>query len=185
MITWLKENAGKHLEALVIASALVLGGHFYLTEHDARVKADATVKAAQTTIDTLQKTQTAVQQTAAREVIVLQKEAATVKTAPQAEAALKADTAVTAALPSMEVVPDAPGKVEVDAVELFKGVNKCEIDAVNVGACTKELDIEKQITTQKDTEIVALKKKPSFWHRAKDTAITLGIGAAIGYAAHR
>ncbi|HZP06752.1 MAG TPA: hypothetical protein VFB43_17770 [Terracidiphilus sp.] len=179
MIEWLKANAGKHVEALVIAVALVFGGRLYLQEHDARMQADAQVKAAQTAIDSLQKQQTAVQTQAAKEVVVLQERAASVQTAPQAVQALQSDPQVKAVLPDLAALPDSPN-VSVNSLDLFKGANQCEQCAVNLAAEQKQLDLQKQIDVQKDTEIAALRKKPSFLHRFLGAAKVVGCSAAGG-----
>jgi hypothetical protein len=182
LIEWLKANAAKHVEALVIAAVLVFAGRIFLQEHDARIVADAQVKAAQSTIDDLKKQQTEVEKVAKAQVIVLQKEAVAVKTGPQAIESLDNDPQVKAVLPSLTPVPDEPGIVQVNALDLFKGVNACEQNSVNLGACSKELDIEKQIDGQKDDQIVALKKKPSFLRRLGKAALVVGCAAGGGAA---
>ena len=183
IINYLKTTAGKHVFFIVLAVVAFIVGRSWLQEHDARLQADATVKTAQTTIDTLAKQQTATAQAAKVEVTVLQKQADAVKTPLEAAKALP--TVETQPLNAVSL-PDAPTKVSVDVMPLFQSLSTCKQDAVNLGACGKELDIEKQIDGQKDVEITALKKKPGFWHRVKTTLITLGVGTAAGYAiAHR
>ena len=177
---WCKQNGGKHAEAIIIAAVLVFFGRTWLQEHDARLRADATVKAAQTQIGDLQKQQTAVHEAAQTKVVVLEKTAEQVKTAQQAVKALQADTEVKAALPSLTPDPELPDQLNVNALQLFQGVNKCEQDAVQLGATTQELTIQKQITAQKDAQIAALKKKPSFWTRVKHGAIDIGCAGAAG-----
>ncbi len=183
LIDWLKANAGKHIEALVIAGALIFVGRLWLQEHDARLQADATVKTAQTTIDAIKQQQTAVRQTAAKEVIVLQKEAAAVKTPAQAVTALtrpSADMAPVVAPLEVTALPDAPDQVAVEALPLDKVLNGCRQDSVNLTACTKELSLEKQIDAQKDVQITALKAKPNFWHRLGKAAKVIGCAGAGG-----
>jgi hypothetical protein len=184
-VTWLKANAGKHTEAIVVAVVLFLGARLWLQEHDARLAADATVKTAQTAIADLQKQQAAVAQVAKVQIVQLQSAAAAVRTTPEAITDMPTVTpTATQSNPAPELdaeaLPDAPNKVSVDAVPLYLDLNACKQDSVNLAACSKELSIQKDITTQKDVEIVALKKKPAFWHRVKETAITLGVGAGIG-----
>lgn len=179
----LKGAISKHGEAVVIAAALVIGGRSYLAEHDARLRADAAARTAQTQIMDLEKQQATIRKQAAAKVVVLQQKAAEVKTVPEAVKALQSDAQVKTALPSLTQLPDAPDQLKVNTLELFKGVNKCEQDAVQLDACTKTLDLQKQITTQKEVEITALKKKPSFWHRLGKAAKIIGCagaGAAIG-----
>lgn len=189
ILTYLKTTASAHL---VIIGLAVVGFVFFrsfMAEHDARLQADTTVKSAQTQIQSLQAQQATVTKDAAVTVTVLQKEAAAVKTPVQAVQALQTpapDMAETVAPLEVAALPDAPGRVSVNALPLNQDLNTCRQDAVNLGACTSTLGLEKQIEAQKDIEIVALKKKPGFWHRVKTTLITLGIGTAAGYAiAHR
>lgn len=183
ILSWLKANAAQHAEAILIAAALIFVGRLALQEHDARLKADATVKTAQTAIDSLQKQQATVAQAAKVEVTVLQKEASSVQTPQQAMAALEvppADMAQVVTPLDVQALPDAPGRVSVDALPLDKTLNACRQDGVNLGACTKELEFQKGITTQKDLQITALKQKPSFWHRVLSCSVRGGVGAAAG-----
>ena len=182
ILAWIKTNGGKHIWAIAIAAALILGGRLWLAEHDASLQADATVKAAQAQIDALKSQRTTIAKAAQLQVTVLQKQADAVKTAPEATAALQQDAEVKTALPSLAVLPDSPGKVQVDALELFKGVNKCEQDSIQLGACVKELDIQTQIDTKKDEQITALKKKPGFWKRMGKAAKVIGCAAGGGAA---
>jgi hypothetical protein len=194
LIDWLKTYAATHVGYIVIVAVVLFAGRLYLQEHDARVRAEDTVKTAQTAIQGLQKQQSAVAQTAKVEVTVLQKEAAAVKTAPDALAALPN---VTDRPLNAEPVPDAPSKVSVDAVPLFQELSICKQCGVNLDAKTKELDIEKQIAAEKDVQIAALKKRPGFMTRvvkglkvvgcaaggAAAGSLAGGKGAAIGAAA--
>ena len=181
LINWLKANAGKHIEALVIAGALIFVGRMWLQEHDARLQADTQVKTAQAAIDTLKQQQSVIAQAAKVQIVTLREQAATVQTPVQAVQALQKDPEVKTVLPTLETVPDAPDMVKVNALDLFKGVNQCEQDAVTATSCTKELDIQKQIDTQKDVEITALKKKPGFFKRLLKGAKVVGCSAAGGY----
>lgn len=180
ILQWLKTEGGKHLEGLIIAAVLVFGGRMWLQDHDARIQADAKVNAAQSTIDGLKTQQGTVEKAAAAQVIVLKQEAATVQTPAQAVIALEKDPEVKAALPSLASVPNAPDEVQLNALDLFKGVNKCEQDSVNLGACTQELSIQKQIDVQKDSEIAAEKKKPGFLSRLGKGLKVIGCAGAGG-----
>lgn len=183
ILNWLKANAVKHLEALAIAGALVFAGCMWLREHDARIQADAQVKTAQSAIDGLQKQQAQVAQAAKSQVVILQKEAAAVQTPAQAITALQSPALpvpANSAPLDVTALPSAPDKVAVSALPLFQDLNTCKQDEVNLGACTQELTIQKQIDTQKDTEITALKKKPGFWTRLVKGAKVVGCSAAGG-----
>lgn len=177
----IKTHLPTHVGYLVIIGVVLFAGRLWLREHDARLRADVQVKAAQATIDGLEKQQSAVAETAKSQVIVLQKEAADVKTPAQAVKAITApapDLNAETAPMDAEVLPDAPERVSVNALPLFRALNSCKQDAVNLQACTGELDIQKRITAQKDVQIVALKKRPGFFHRLGKAAKVIGCAAA-------
>jgi hypothetical protein len=177
---WLKAKAVNHAVGIAVALVLLFAFRMYLVEREARMKADATVKAAQSQIDSLKAQQNTVAQTAHVKTQALQKKAAAVKTPEAAVKALEADPEVQRELPTLVTLPDAPDKVEVSALDLFHGVNECEQDAVNLDACTKELSIQQQIDTQKDTQITALRARPGFWHRLGKGLKVIGCAGAGG-----
>jgi hypothetical protein len=180
ILNWLKTYAATHVGYLVIIGVVLFAGRMYMQEHDARVKADATVKTAHTAIDGLQKQQSVTAQTAKVEVTVLQKQAEAVRTTPEAVAALPS---VETQPLNAEIVPDAPSRVAVDAVPLFQELSVCKQCSVKLDAAGKELDLQKQITAQKDVQIAALKKKPGFMTRVvKGLKVVgcAGAGAAAG-----
>ena len=179
-MNFIKSNAG-HLLGLALAVAGFIGVHSYIGEHDARIIAEAKVQAAETTVKASQAQEAAVASTAGKAVTTLRKQARSVKTAPEA---IKALPSVSEGLHEA-AVPDAPERVAVDALPLYVDLNTCKQCSVNLAASTEELALERDASKAKDLEITALKKKPGFWHRVKETAITVGIGAAVGYALHR
>jgi hypothetical protein len=183
IINYLKNTAGGHLVILALVVLAFIGGSSWLQEHDARIKAEITVKAAQEQINTLQAKKGDADKAAKTQIVILQKEAAAVKTPRQAIDALPSVTnAPLAPVP----VTDLPDDVAVNAVALYKNLNECKQDAVNLAACSAKLDIQEQIDGKKDEQITALRKKPGFWKAVKSKAITLGIGAITGYVlAHR
>lgn len=182
-MNWIKTHLSTHVGYLVVIGVVLLAGRLWLQEHDARLRADAQVKAAQSTIDTLKQQQTEVSNAAKSQVIVLQKEAAAVQTPAQAVKALAAPVPelqpVSAPL-NTEVLPDAPDRVSVEALPLYQTLNSCKQDAINLGACSKELDFQNQIDAQKDVQITALKKKPGFFHRLGRAAKIIGCAGAGG-----
>jgi len=185
IITYLKTKAGAHLEALVIAGVLILLGHSWLAEHDARLAAAATVQVEQTQIDGLKAQQSAVTKAATVQLVQLQAAAAKVTSAPEAIAAIAAVTpAATPTNPAPELdavpVPDAPTKTEVNAVPLYEDLNACKQTEIKLDACVQTLNLQTRIDADKDTEIVALKKKPGFWKRVLSTAKAVGVGVGIG-----
>jgi hypothetical protein len=169
---------------LLFAVALV-GIFTYEREHDQRIAADIAVKSATAQIADLQKQSTAVAAAATRQVVVIQQAAAKVQTSQEAVSALVTDTPsnpLTGTTLAPVALPDAPDRVSVEALPLYQDAAICREDQINLGACTKETEIAKQESTAKDAEIKALKAKPSFWHRVKTTAVTVGIGVAVGTA---
>jgi len=147
----------------------------YMAEHDQRVLADATVKAAQTQVQTLQAQIVTEQAQAAQTIAAVKAKVVLVKTPAQA----------VAAIPDMSSLPlnsrPAPdGGVTVDALPLYTELAQCKIDAVSLNACTQQSAQKDQIIAQQVTEIKALKKKPSFLHRVVGTLKNVGIGIGIG-----
>jgi hypothetical protein len=186
-MNFLKTNAGHFIGAALFVLA-AFGFHLWLQEHDARMAAENTVKTAQAQIDSLKTQEATVAQTARVQIVTLQKDAAAVKTTPEAIKELSSVettplNAEALPLPGQPPLPDAPGKVAVDAVPLYQDLNACKQDAVNLAACTSEQSLQTKIDADKDAEIAALKKGPGFWHAVKVTAVTAGIGALVGYVA--
>jgi hypothetical protein len=197
MKQYLQSSFVKHLLFVAALVAVFIVGRSWLQEHDARLNAEATVRNAQTAIVSLQAQKADVAKTAQAQVVILQREAAAVTTAPQAVAALPTVEAPGVNIhaealqdaPATATTPAVEGRIAVDAVPLYQELNVCKQDAVKLDACTKELAIGEAIGKQKDIQIVALRAKPSFWHRV-ETAAKIGgaIAAAggIGYVAgHR
>lgn len=187
MIQWLKDNASKHIEALVIAGALVFFGRMYLQEHDARLQADTQVKAAQTAIDSIQKQAAALQAVASQKVVVLQKEAATVKTPEEAVQVVTTPERLATVAPPLDVKPEAlpgdPGRVSVEALPLYQDFSTCKQCSVELDATKQALDLQKAVDKDKDVQITALKKKPGFGQRMLKGLKVIGCaagGAAIG-----
>ena len=185
----MKKFIEEHFEALMITAVGLLCMAFFAAygqEHTARVLAEQTVKTAQTQIDSLQKQETAATAAGQKQIVILQKQAATVKTPAQAIQAIPALSDVPL---NVRPAPGLPDSVTVDAVALFKELNDCKQDAVNFATCSTQLQDETEIAAAKDIQVKALKKKKSFLARVKkdaiDTAITVGVGMVIGYAAHR
>ena len=186
ILTYLRTTAGKHVFGIALVVSAVFVGRVYLQDHDARIAADAAVKTAQSTIDGLKAQQAQVGKVAQAQVIVLKQEAATIRTPTEAVTALTtpATAAQVDATPlNVEALPDAPTRVSVDALPFYGKLSECAQDTVNLSACSQELTLQKQITAQKDVEITALKKKPSFLHRLGKAAKIIGCagaGAAAG-----
>lgn len=169
-----------HLVWIVAVAVGLLAGRIALQEHDARVLADATVKADQANIVTLQQHIAATDAAAAQKVQTVVKIVHDVTTPAQAIPAIPQLTDVP--LNSRPSV-DNPAQVSVDAVPLVQLLGQCKEDSVNLTKCQSDLTDQKAIDAKKDDEIKALKKKPSFTHRLKKdlefAGICIGIGAAL------
>jgi hypothetical protein len=188
ILDYLKTSAGKHVFGIVIAALVLLVGSSWLQEHDSRLKAESTINQTRVVIDGLQAQMKATDAANKTVIAALQKQRAEVKTAPQAVQAIQAEAKTDAEVQALDVqpLPDAPEAVRVNSVPLFQKLNSCAQCGDNLTAARSDLATQQAIDKQKDEQIAALKRKPTFWHRVKVTAITLGIGAAAGYAiSHR
>lgn len=183
--------------------------HSWLTEHDARLQADAQVKVSEANVAVLQKQvvsndadiaslkqQMAQSDAEARkQVETLTALVASVRTTPQAAKGIAQMTD-----DKVQPVAQANGDVVIpqpQVIPLFQELAQGKEDAVNLQACKADLVTQQAITAktqdsltaeqgivkEKDTEIVALKKKPGFWHRVCSTLKQVGIGLVVGDAA--
>lgn len=173
MIQYLKTHV---FYVALIAVGLFLG-HVWLAEHDARQLADQQVKISEARVAGLQQQIDANRELANATITELKRRAAVVKTVPQAIAAMPD----VSALPlNSRALPDSPNQVAVDALPLYQTLNQCKQDTVELGACKANAKLVSEQLDEKNGEIKTLKQKPSFWHRLKSTAKTIGIGAIIG-----
>jgi hypothetical protein len=159
-----------------IAVALVLG-HSYVAEHDARILADAQIKMSEANIKNLTDQIAATNAAAAQRVQTIVKIVHDASTPTQVVAAVPQLTNVPL---NTRVAPDNPQQVSVDALPFLGLLGQAKTDAVNLAACQSNLKDETAIVTQKQIEIVALKKKPAFWKRASGVAKAVGVGIGIG-----
>lgn len=164
----------KHGYLVVVVMAIVMG-IAGLHEHDARVAAEAAIKVSNDHIKELQNDKTAIVQAGQKQIVVLQRQAAAVKTPAQAIAALPD----VSALPlNARPVPNMPTEVTVDAVPLFQELNTCKQTTVGLSVCQATFADEQKIETELRGQIKVLSKKPSFWKRVKKTAMCGAIEAA-------
>lgn len=192
--------------------AIVIGGigiHSYIAEHDARVVAEAKVKADESQVATLQQAITANNQAIAQ----LQeqqnvRDAAAALQLRQLSALVskvQTPTQVVGALPSVTTLPATPSSnaagditfPAVDAVPLFRELSQGKQDSINLTACTADLKDEKSVAAKqadtitaqtqqlglKDNEIDALKHPKGFWkrfgHDLKVVAFSVAAGALL------
>ncbi len=156
-----------HLIWIVAVSVALVLGHSWMAEHDARLLADAQIKASEVTIKNLQDHQAATDAAATQKVQTIVKVVHDAVTPAQVVAALPQVDAQIATDLSAHTAPDNPTAVEVNAPALIDVVGDLKTSQVQLGACQSDLADEKNIVVQKDTEITALKRKPSFWARVK------------------
>jgi hypothetical protein len=170
---WLLSHA---IWIVELAVALLLG-HSYLMEHDRRLLADQTIKISEAQVKDLQAQIAANNAAAAQKVQVITKIVHDVQTPTQVVAAVPQLTDVPL---HTRVAPDNPVQVSVDALPFINLLGQAKTDAINLAACQENLKAETSIVDAKQTEIVALKKKPSFWKRAGGVAKAVGVGIGIG-----
>lgn len=177
MLTWLETYARTHIFYLVIITVAAVGAHVWLQEHDARVKADETVKAAEVNIVSLRNQ---IDTSNARA-------AAKVKTVFKIVHDAVTPAQVVQAAPQLTDVPldtrlaiDNPSQVSVDALPFAQLLGQAKEDTINLAACKFELTAQTDIVAAKENEIVALKKKPKFLKRIAGVAKAVGVGIGIG-----
>ena len=180
--TWSKIAGTLHIHTYYLGIILVLFlvGHSWLAEHDARLKADAVVKAAQTQINSLQQT------IADRDKQAQQTVAPTIKiihdtvTVPQAIQNIP-DVVVK---PLQAPIVPAPNNAmlipEPDVIPIFDQLADDKVCRVLLTTANADALDQKKIIGEKDDQIVALKKKPGFWKRIGGVAKAVGIGIGIG-----
>lgn len=178
MLEYLKKFALTHITYLVIIGIALIGFHSWQTEHDARLLASQQAKVAEATISGLQQQIVATNAAATKQVQVITKIVRDVQTPAQAVAAIPQLTDA----PLNPAPAPNPTQVSVDAIPLVQILAQAKQDSIELGACRSNETADQQIIAQKQTEIVALKKKPSFWHRVGGTLKIAGIGVGIGIA---
>lgn len=177
MLIWLETYAKTHIFYIVLIIVAVCGAHYWLLEHDARVKADGVIKQQEAAVATLQ------QQIATNNAQAAAKVQTVIKIVHDAVTPAQ----VVQAAPALTDVPlharvsiDNPSQVSVDAQPLVQVLGQSKEDAINLAACKVDLNAETGIVTAKQSEIAALKKKPNFFNRVKAVAKVFGVGVGIG-----
>jgi hypothetical protein len=172
---WLLSHA---IWIVALAVALLLG-HSYLMDHDRRLLADQTIKVSEAQVKDLQAQIAATNAAAAQKVQVITKIVHDVQTPTQVVAAVPQLTDVPL---HTRVAPDNPVQVSVDALPFINLLGQAKTDAINLAACQENLKAETSIVAAKQTEIVALKRKPSVFKRFIGSLKAVGIGVGIGLA---
>lgn len=176
MIEHLKTFGKTHLFYIILIVMGLIAFRSWLSEHDQRMLADQAVKQADEKVKDLQQQIVAVNAAAAQKVQTVVKIVHDAQTPSQV---VQAIPQLTDAPLNARVAPDNPSQVSVDAAPFVQLLGQCKQDNINLGACTQNYNTCQQIVKERDTEIVALKKKPSFWANIKSH----GKAAAIGIVA--
>lgn len=153
-----------HAAYIALIAILLIFGHTWLKEHDARVSAENQIKQIQAAMKVNDAQ-------AAAQVQTVVKIVHDVKTVPQVVAAIPQVTNVPL---NARVSPDNPLQVSVDAIPLINELAQAKEDSISLKACQSDLASEKQI-------VVALKKKPKFWKRIERGFEEVGIAVAAGF----
>lgn len=168
-----------HLFYVVLIGVSLLFFHSWLVEHDNKLLAQQQLKISELRVQDLAQQNQAIKEAAQRQVVVVQKTVAAVKTPTDAVAVIPTLTTVPIQ-PQLDTAH--PNLIEVDPIALVKELGQCKQDSIQLDACTKESANKDAIIVEKDTEIKALKKPQGFWKRLKGTTKVFGIGVGVGIA---
>lgn len=175
MITFAKT----HLFYILLIAGGVISFHVWLTEHDARVQAENTIKVSEVKIKTLQ------DQITATNAAVTQKTAVVTRIVKAAVTPAQ----VVSAVPQLTNLPlstrIAPGlganEVAVDATALIQLAGEAKTAEVQLAGLQQNYTACQAIVTEVKNEVAALKKKPKFFKRLESVAKEVGVGIGIGF----
>lgn len=176
-----------HLSYLVMfvlmACLTFYGVKTWESEHTAKVIAEQQVKASEAQVKTLQQQIAENDARTQAQIATLQQLIKSVKTPVQVVAALP--SVLPAPLPVTPTV-NADNSINLpaaDVLPLFQDLAQCKQDSINLASCKADLSTTQAIVIEKQTEITALKKKPSFWkriaHDAKVAVFSAIVTAAL------
>ncbi len=181
MIEHLKTFGKTHLFYIILITVGVVSFRCWLAEHDARVQAEIASKQADVQVKTLQAQIVTNNAVAAQKVQVVTKIVHDAVTPAQQLVAVPQLSNVelhTRLVPSL--TPDDPAQVAVDLAPLVEELGQCKVNSINLGACQQNYTACQDIVKAREVEIVALKKKPAFFHRVLGIAKAVGVGVGIG-----
>jgi hypothetical protein len=172
-----------HLIWVAVAIAGGVGFYSWKGEHDSRLFSDAQVASSNAAVKSLQQQIVSRDAQAAKEQQVIVKVIRDVQT-PQ-QAVIQLPEVLTNPLPKpVALTPEGNAVIPMpDIVPLFQQLADDKLCRSQLAVTVADLSDEKTIVTQRDSEIAALKKKPSFWHRVAGTMKAVGVGIGIGIAA--
>ena len=169
-----------HIIWLVAAVTLYIGFSAWRGAHDQALIAQTTIKGSQDVIAQLQKQIAANDAAAAQKTQTIVKIVHDLGPAPTTGQVVAAIPQLTDAPLNARTIPGDPVNISVAAMPLVTVLQQAAVDHVANSACQADLTAQKSISAQKDLEIAALKKKPSFLNRVKHVAEAVGVGVAIG-----
>jgi predicted transposase YbfD/YdcC len=153
-----------HAAYIALIAILLIFGHMWLSEHDARVQAENTIKTLKSQIVTTDAQATQKVKVVTQIVKVTQTPAQVVAAVPQ----------LTDVPLNARVTVDNPSQVSVDALPFVNMLAQAKVDSINLTACQSDLK-------NTNLEVASLKKKPKFWKRVKKDAEELAIAIAAGF----
>jgi hypothetical protein len=169
-----------HLVYLIIFAVLALGTRAWITEHDARVRAEDAIKTSEAQVKSLQEQITERDSAAQKAQQVIVRVVHDTVTPQQAVAAMP--EVVNVPLPKA-VTLDTTGDMVIpapDVIPIFDQLADDKLANSKLATCTADLTDTKAIVMQKDGQISDLKKKPSFIKRLGHDLKLVGIGIGIG-----
>jgi hypothetical protein len=169
-----------HLVWIVAVAVALVVGHIALTEHDQRVAAEAAMKISEANVSQLQAQIKNTDNVAAQKVQTIVKIVHDLGPNATPGQIVAAVPQLTDAPLNARVIANDPANISVAAVPFLQFLQTSATNSVLLGACQSDLKNETAIVGQKQDEITALKKKPSFISRVKHVAEAVGVGIAIG-----
>ena len=175
--------ARTHVAYIALIAIGCIGLRAYLAEHDQRLLAEYAVKASQQQVASLEAQIKANEQQAEQAREQYQRLRTEVRTPLQ----------VVQELPKVASVPvppqlDATNNLvfpQADVLPLFSTLADGAQCKVELASAQSNLALESQVIAEKDKQVAALRKKPSFWHRVGSIAKQVGVGIVIGVVASR
>jgi hypothetical protein len=177
MIEHLKTFGKTHLFYIILLVGGVIAFRSWLSEHDARVAAENTVKINTVKVADLQAQINAIPAQTAAKVQVVTRIVHDAQTPTQVVAAVPQ---LTDAPLNTRTIPGNTVDVQVNAAALVTVLGELKTSQIDIGACQQTDGLkDQQIVTLQNT-IKVLQAKPKFWHRVGSVAKAVGIGVGIG-----
>lgn len=174
MITWLENYAKTHLFYLILIAVGAVSFRCWLSEHDARQAAEASMKQADAQVKTLQQQIVTTNQQASAKVQTVVKIVHDAVTPAQQIAAIPQLTQTPL---NARQAPD--GGVIVDLAPLVAELGQCKQYSINLGACTSNYNTCQQIVKERENEVSTLKQKPGFWKRITSHGKTATVAIVV------